>query len=86
MPLVYWSRLVAGALFAESGKKRTVRHSHASPRKPSFVGSAAKLFQPNYFLDVFYLCKLYNNVNLSAVILREEVFSGWRISRTKEKK
>jgi len=39
------------------------------------VGSAAKLFQPNCFSDAFYLCKLYNTFNLSALILGESVFS-----------
>ena len=75
--LIYWSRLVTGVLIPESGKKCMVWHFHASPRKPSFVGSAAKLFQPNCFTDLFYLCKLYNNVNLLRLILGEAVFSGW---------
>lgn len=37
--------------------------------------SATKLFQHNCFSDVFGLCELCNNVNLSAFILGEAVFS-----------
>lgn len=53
-PLISWSTLFTeGVLPAESGEQRTERHIHVSPRKPSFVGSAAKSFQPNCFSDVF---------------------------------